>query len=416
MHWTPGSGSRLVPRSVVLALALVGSGALADDGPTWSLSGYGTLGLAHSDNRQADYTNTVLKVNGAGYSRSWSKDVDSRLGAQLDLAINKQWSAVLQVVAEQGVDATYRPHVEWFNLKYQVTPDLSVRLGRIALPIFLAADYRKAGYAYPWARPPVELYDAIPISNSDGIDATYRWRSGDFKHVTQGFFGRTDIPITEYARAKARQLAGLSHTVESGAASARLSVMTADLSVDLVRPLFDGFRQFGPAGAAIADTYDVVHKRAEAISFGVNYDPGDWFTMGEVGRLNARSYLGDKMAAYATGGVRFGGFTPYLAYAHVWSKGPTSDPGLPLAGLPPPVAAAAGALNAGLNGILMTIAVQSTRSAGVRWDVGRNLALKLQVDRVQPSAGSTGTLLNVQPTFKPGSALNITSVVFDFVF
>jgi hypothetical protein len=412
MQLTP----RFTTHLIATALAALPLCAQADEPSAWTLSGYGTLGLVHAGTRDADFTNTVLKVNGAGYTRSWSANVDSRLGAQIDHALDKQWSAVLQVVAEQGVDGSYRPHVEWFNIKYQVTPDLSVRLGRIALPIFLAADYRKAGYAYPWARTPVELYDAIPISNSDGIDATYRWRTGDVKHVTQAFLGATDIKITDYARAKARTLAGISHTVELGAASARLSLMRADLNVDLVRPLFDGFRQFGPQGVAIAEKYDVVNKRAEAISFGANYDPGEFFLMGEIGRLNARSYLGDKVAMYATGGYRIGGFTPYLAYAHVWSKGQTSDAGLTTTGMPPPVAAAAGALNAGLNSILMTIAVQTTRTAGVRWDLARNMALKLQYDQVTPALGSTGTLLNAQPTLRGGQSINVTSVVLDFVF
>ncbi len=412
MHLTP----RFTAHLLAAALAALPACALADDGPSWSISGYGTFGLTHSNNRHADFTNTVLKEDGAGYSRSWSAGVDSRLGAQIDLAVNKQWSAVLQVVAEQGVDGSYRPHVEWFNIKYQVTPDLSVRLGRIALPIFLAADYRKAGYAYTWARAPVELYDAIPISNSDGIDATYRWRTGDVKHVTQAFLGNTDIRITDTARAKARQLAGISHSVELGAASARLSLMTANVSVDLMRPLFDGFRQFGPPGAAIADKYDVVNKRGDAISFGANYDPGDWFLMGEIGRLNSRSYLGDKVALYGTGGYRVGTWTPYVSYAHVWSKGATSDPGLSATGLPPPLAGAVHGLNAGLNSVLMTIAVQTTRTVGVRWDFARNMAFKLQYDQVRPAAGSTGTLLNMQPTFRPGSTVNVTSILLDFVF
>lgn len=401
---------------IAIALAALPASAQADEARNWSFSGFGTASMVHSSLRDADYTNTVLKVNGAGYTRSWSTDVDSRLGAQLDLAMNKQLSGVLQVVSEQGVDGSYTPHVEWFNIKYQVTPDLSVRFGRIALPIFLAADYRKAGYAYPWARTPVELYDAIPISNSDGIDITYRWRTGDVKHVTQASLGRTDIKTTTMSRAKARQLAGISHTVEMGAASARLSLMTADLSVDLARDLFNGFRQFGPQGVAIADKYDVIHKRADGISFGANYDPGDWFVMGEIGRLNARSFLGDKVALYASGGYRFGTLTPYVTYAHVWSKGSNSDPGLSTLGLPPPLAAAAGQLNAGLGSLLATIAVQSTRTAGVRWDFAPNLALKLQVDHVQPGIGSTGTLLNMQPSYRPGAALNVTSVVLDFVF
>ena len=56
---------------------------------------------------------------------------------------------MLQVVSEQRLDRSYRPIVEWANIKYQATPDLSLRFGRIALPMFLAADYRKIGYAYP---------------------------------------------------------------------------------------------------------------------------------------------------------------------------------------------------------------------------------------------------------------------------
>jgi hypothetical protein len=92
------------------------------------------------------------------------------------LNLDSKWSAVLQLVSERTLRDGYAPVVEWANLQYQVTPDLSVRVGRIALPLFLTGDYRKAGYALPWVRPPVELYGAIPLSNSDGVDASYRWQ------------------------------------------------------------------------------------------------------------------------------------------------------------------------------------------------------------------------------------------------
>jgi hypothetical protein len=67
-------------------------------------------------------------------TRRWSTDVDSRLGAQLDATLARHWSAVLQVVGEQGLDNSYRPRVEWANIKYQATPELALRVGRIALP------------------------------------------------------------------------------------------------------------------------------------------------------------------------------------------------------------------------------------------------------------------------------------------
>jgi len=64
--------------------------------------------------------------------------------------------------------------VEWANLIYALSPDASVRIGRIVLPTFMVADSRKVGYANPWVRPPVEVYGLVPITQSDGLDASYR--------------------------------------------------------------------------------------------------------------------------------------------------------------------------------------------------------------------------------------------------
>ena len=155
------------------------------------VSGFGTLGVVHASEREADYTSSVMKANGAGGTRRWSSDVDTRLGMQLDATLARRWSAVLQVVSEQALDNSYRPRVEWANGKYQVTPELAVRAGRIALPVFLTADYRKVGYAYPWVRPPVEGYNVLPITSSDGVDATLRWSAGPVRNASQAPNTRT---------------------------------------------------------------------------------------------------------------------------------------------------------------------------------------------------------------------------------
>ena len=143
--------------ALAIVLAAAGGARAADDdtGPSWTFGGFGTVGVSHSSTREADYTSSSFKSYGAGHTRSWSFDVDSRLGAQLSVNMDKQWSAVVQVISEQNLENNYRPSVEWAYVKYQATPDLSLRVGRIALPLFLAADYRKAAYAYPWARTPV---------------------------------------------------------------------------------------------------------------------------------------------------------------------------------------------------------------------------------------------------------------------
>lgn len=409
----------VVPRAAILAALLLAGGAAHATDPdelAWTFGGFGTAAVSYSDNRQADFSSSVLKATGAGNTDAWSPHVDSRLGAQLGVIVNKQWSGVVQVISEQRLDRSYRPIVEWANLKYQATPDLALRVGRISLPIFLAADYRKIGYAYPWARTPVEVYGAIPISNSDGVDVSYRWRAGDVKFLSQAFAGGTNLNLGDGYKVKARKLSGVSSTAERGALSGRVSFFSSEVTINLADQLFAGLGQFGPHGEALVRRYAIDRKRFNALTVGATYDPGNWFAMAEVGRFNTHSYFGKSLTVYSSAGYRFGAFTPYIAFAGAKARSPTRDPGLPLEGLPPALAAPAHQLNEGLNYLLMSVAVQNTTSAGVRWDLRRNLALKLQYDRVRPGEHSRGTLFNVQPGFAARPRVNLASAVLDFVF
>lgn len=382
----------------------------------WSFSGFGSLGAARSDYDQADFTSNILKGEGTGATHDWNGNLDSRLGAQLGVAIGKKWSAVVQIGVEQRYDLSYRPLVEWANIKYQVTPDLSVRVGRIALPIFLAADYRKVGYAYPWVRTPNEVYGGVPVTNSDGVDVAYRWQHAGVKHTTQAFFGRTNIYLTETTDVRARGVGGITHTAERGPATLRFSAFTAVLNVNIVRPLFDGYRQFGPVGIAIADKYDVVDKRFTGYALGASYDPGKWFVMAEAAQKNGRSFLAKGVGMYASAGYRAGEFTPYIVYAMSEAKSATSHPGLPLAGMPPKQRFIAGQLNAGLDKLLKSIGSQTSTAVGVRWDFQPDMALKLQYDRATPRNGSRGALINLAPGFQSGRTVHVTSAVLDVVF
>ena len=411
--------SQPVLRACAIAAALLACASARAEtaaGPTFNFRGFGTVGVVHSDYREADFVSSVFKGEGAGASRRWSYNVDSRLGAQADVKFDKKWSAVVQVGVEQRFDLSYRPMVEWANVKYQATPDLALRVGRIALPIFLAADYRKVGYAYPWVRTPQEVYGGAPITNSDGVDLAYRWQHAGVKHVTQASYGQTDIHLTDTTRFKARGIAGITHTTEYGAATVRVSFITAVLNVDIVRPLFDGFRQFGPPGIAIADNYDIVNKRFNIRAIGLNYDPGKWFFMAEGGTSNGHSFIAKARGMYASAGYRAGELTPYLVYSRTDSRSPGTDPGLSTAGLPPAYAFVAAQLNANLDTLLKTRASQTSMAAGVRWDARHDMALKLQYERVEPRNGSRGSLTNLTPNFVSGRPVHVTSAVLDFVF
>jgi hypothetical protein len=410
----------LVPFVLLLASTIAADDATAAaadelDKPMFSFSGFGTVGMTHSSETQADFTASVLKHSGAGYTRNWSTDVDSRLGGQVTFNATSQLSAVLQVIAEQRYDNSYRPIVEWANVKYQVTSDFSVRAGRIALPNYLVADYRKVSYAIPWARTPVEVYGLVPITNSDGIDASYRMHFGDMQNTVQASYGKNNVAI-QGGTVRIRHLAGISDTVEYGFASMRATYLQSDIDIDVTHPLFDGFRHFGPPGIAVADKYDVNDTRANFVGLGAGYDPGPWFVMAEYGNIVTRSYLGDQSAWHLSGGWRHGAFTPYLTYGQISTHTPTSDPGLPVAAFPPQLAPIVAGLNGNLNYLLGSQAVQKSVTAGLRWDFMRNTSLKFEYQRIRLGQGSAGVLINVRPGLVSGGTANVFSAVLDFVF
>lgn len=390
--------------------------------PGISFSGYGTLGAVHSDNDHADYLADAFHPNGPGFTRRWSADVDSRLGGQVMATFTPSVTAVLQVTLQQRYNDTYRPMVEWANVKYEATPDLSVRAGRVVLPVFMVTDSRLVGYANTWVRPPVEVYSLVPVTSSDGVDASYRMHWGAATNTIQLTLGSSDSKFPDSSgygagTAKARKIAALVDTWESGFVTARVSYGRARLTIPEGAPLFDAFRQFGPPGAAIADRYGLDDRQVTFLGLGASYDPGTWFLMGEWAKFNTHSIIGAKQAGYVSGGYRIGKVTPYATYARMKADSNTSDPGLSIVGLPPQLAGIAQQLNAILNQQLGAIPRQATASIGARWDFARNAAIKVQYDRVTLDSGSFGTFGNVQRGFfQPGGRVQLFSATFDFVF
>jgi hypothetical protein len=386
--------------------------------PMFSFSGFGTAGVVHSNEDHADFVASGLNPNGAGYSEKWSPDIDSRIGAQLNAHFTSRISAVLQVVSEQNFDDTFTPHVEWASIKYQFMPDVSVRVGRIVLPIFMLSDSREVGYASTSVRPAVEVYGLLPLTNSDGADASFRVRVGDFVNTFVGTYGNTSFRVPGGSSAEASHAWVIADTLEYGAATLHIGYLQTvfDLDVTKLYALFDGLREFGPQGNALAAKYDVDDKLARLIAVGGMYDPGSWLVRGEWVKKDSHSALGKSTSWYALGGYRLAKFTPYLNYAQAKADSNTSDPGLTVSAFPPDLAVTATALNGGLNSLLGTIAVQRTMSVGTRWDFMRNVDLKLQYDHISLGAGSAGTLINVQPDFRPGGTVNLFSVAVDFVW
>lgn len=386
--------------------------------PKWNFNGYGTFGLVHSSEDQADFVADIFDPDGAGHSSDVSPEVDSRLGLQLSAEVTPELSAVGQIVFEQRYDGNYEPEIEWANISYQITPRLSARAGRVVLPTFLTSEYRNVGYALPWIRPPLEVYRLVPVSSVDAVSLAYRFRTGAFNHALQALYGGRDLefPGPESSEVEARDAITVAYTLERGATTFFSAYSQSRLTVEALEPLFEAYRQFGPPGEAIAARFGVEDKRFRLFSLGARYDPGDWFVMGELARVTNQGVLGDSYGMYVSGGYRFKSVTPYLTLARVDVDSDTSTPGLPLESLPPPSAELARGLNAALNDQLGSAPAQKSLSLGARWDFAPNFSLKLQFDHMDLDEGSPGLLIDRQPGFQPGGTVRLYSASIDFVF
>lgn len=392
----------------------------ANSRPSVSFAAFGTLGAVHSDEGDADFVPYLAIPHGAGASSAWATNVDSLLGGQLTASAGTKLSAVVQVVAEHRYDNSYSPHVEWANVKVEVTPDLDVRAGRIALPIFMFTDSRRVSFALPWVRTPQEVYELVPITSNDGIDLTWNSQVGAGRNTFQLAAGRSTSPFEReriHYEAKTSDQFVAADTFDLGDLSLRVDYGQAHFTMSVYKPLFDGFRQFAAlGGSAIADRYELDGRLARYMGVSASYQPGTWFAMAELGRLETNALIGNRVGWYVSAGRQFGAFTPYATYGDLRLTSNTSDPGLPvLPTMSPQVAASIATLDATLNGVLNSAPRQSTATVGVRFDLMRNAALKAQFDHIDLHAGSSGALANLQPGFRPGGAVNLISLSLDFV-
>jgi hypothetical protein len=395
-------------------LLLSGTSYAAEDSfPNVDFNAYGTLSAVHSTEEHADFVTSLSQAEGAGFSDDIALGVDSRVGVQVSAAFTPRLSAVVQVVSEQQYDKSFSPTVEWANVKYDITPDFSLRAGRIVLPTFMTSDYRKVGYANHWVRPPVEVYYLLPVTNNDGVDVSYRLRLGEFTNTLLAFAGNKDAELPA-GKVEGSGSRGFIDTLEFGAAELRFGYLRSSLDSDSINSFFSLFRQFGAQGNAIADRYDLDDKPIETIVVGGRYDPGNWFTMAEWVRGTSPSFIGTNRAWYLSGGYRHGQVTPYATYSRRTSLANfTRERGLNLTGLPPALQGFGAGINVGLLDIVKP-ADSATLSVGTRWDFADNLSATLQLDHV--SADAHGTLANVQPERGTGDSFNVITAAFSFVY
>jgi hypothetical protein len=407
-----------------LALSVAVPCAYAQDTSPVRISGFGTGALTWSNSDQAEFG----RPNQArGADSGVTTGVDSNLGLQADYTVNSWLSLTGQGLVRKDATDDFGAELSWAFAKAKVSNDISIRVGRMGLPVFMISDYRNVGYANTFLRPPSEMYSQVTFDNVDGADITWQHSYGDTTYTAQFAYGSNKSDIAGGPTMNARRLSALNLVAEHGPLTLRFGRADTHITLDnqaglntllaSMRTAAAGYRI--PALASQADAIAINHKKASFTSVGAALDWNNVVVQSEYAKRKTDSYLNDTTSWYVMAGYRFGKVLPYYTHSSLKIDGSVDNmvPGSCPAGYP----AACGATLRQFSGIVNGLKFsglgqgeQNTDTLGVRWDFYRSMDLKLQIDRIRPEGGSSGLLINVQPGYR--GPVTVGAVAIDFVF
>lgn len=395
-------------RMTPLALALVAFGAQAQgqSDSMFSFSGFGTVGLTGATKNGAEY---VIPGQVHGADKTISGEVDSKLGLQGTAKFNPMFSATVQVLTKQNGKGNWTPQVEWAFAKWQATPGLAIRAGRMGAPFFAVSDFRDVGYANTWLRPPIDVYGQVPVSHFDGADVNWTTQVLG-KTVSLQAFGGESSSYVRQTKVEIKKMIGVNATAElADGLSLRVGHAQGKLTAhsDTVSGLVGALRM--TPFASVGNEIDATDKDASFSGIGLTYDEGQWVVAAEYTKRRNDSFVPDTTGWYTTVGYRVGKFTPYATLSQQKTDSSNVNNTIPgnvvVGGLP---------LRAVVDAVTAAQSTpQKTIGLGVRWDAWRNVAVKAQYDSIKTTGA--GQFYNVQPGFN-NERVGVYSVAVDFVF
>ncbi len=315
---------------------------------------------------------------------------DTRVGVQISADINKRMSVTAQLLGASDQGQSFDAKFDWGYVSYALSENIDIRGGKIKFPTFLISEYIEVGYAYPWIRPPAEVYSSNPITAITGTDLLMRMRVGNGDLLLQPYFGTANdeealVPqeaVTApqpggfglapgtivYANFDAKNMAGVNVAYSGRAGTLRAGYLQTEVSAS----------DFG-----ITDAEDVTFW-----SVGGNVDWNDIIIYSEYFEREidgaANAFFPSQKGWYATLGYRIGLFLPHFTYANLSDNSSSGDLGLPLE--------------------------QESLTVGLRYELGKGAALKLEAQRIEPKESTRGLLIS------PVDDINVYSLAVDVIF
>ena len=386
--------------------------------------GFMTAGAAKIvDIDDADKGNVYIGGLGdRGITEDLTFEKDTRFGLQVSSDVTDNMSVVAQVLG-RGDQGNFNAIIEWAYIDYEFHETTSVHVGKIKQPVYLVNDYVEVGYAYPWIRPPQEVYLLNnPLNTVNGIELLLQFSAGPGTLSFQPYLGsnRDDIPNAQGAYFEAENIYGMDIKYSGRGYAVHASNFECEVKTT-GSFITDANNPFGQAL-----NVDLNGKGdCNVMAAGFNLDLANVVVYAEWTQRTTTETLsrpfGDTEAYYATIGYRFGKYLPHITFASIDGEASVVQPGA-ISAVPggPALPVPGGSFN-------FPVPIQTSITAGLRYEVNDSAALKVEyqvVDVEQDPAelqaanqafnyGLFNTNFSQSP---PQNNVGIVSVALDVIF
>lgn len=270
-------------------------------------------------------------------------------GSRFGLNINARISDRLRIVSQffsGREEEGYNTSIDWAFVSLDLSENFDLRAGRLKFPGGLVSEFADTGYTYPWILPPREVYsEDIGASQSvhesfSGVSLLWSHNTGNMTYSANIFGGEVvehDVLRTGFS--------GVTLEVNwDDKVTVQLGSNTSTMETDGAMPPMDG------------QDHDVL-QAALKIDWNNLVVYGEWAEV-DMGDFK----FGESEVSYLTLGYRFGRFLPHFTVSQL-EKAQDTTGGM-------------------MMGKVLLPYEQSTTTAGVRWDFMSDVALKLEVSRI----------------------------------
>ncbi len=388
--------------------------------------GFMTAGAAKIvDIDDADKGNIYIGGLGdRGITEDLTFERDTRFGLQISSDVSDDMSVVAQILG-RGDKNNFNAIIEWAYIDYELHDVASIHVGKIKQPVYLVNDYVEVGYAYPWIRPPQEVYLLNnPLNTVNGIELLLQFSVGPGTLSLQPYLGsnRDDIPNGNGAYFEAENIYGIDIKYSGRGYTAHASNFRCDVKVT--------GQPFTVPDTLLGDvTVNLGGSQGDCnvMATGFNVDMANVVVYAEWQKRTTSDTLsqafGDTESYYATLGYRFGKWLPHITFASI--EGEASTVGLPGNGAATVVGPTGNpAIGFSVN---FPVPVQTSITAGLRYEVNDSAALKVEyqmidveTDPAELAAANQGFNYGLFNTnfsqMGPQNDVGIMSVALDVIF